>query len=44
MLEFEKAKKFTLSNENSKRKREEITKIYTKSKKRRGAEVIKVQD
>ena len=34
VLEFEKAKKFRLSKENSKEEWEEITKIYRKTKKR----------
>ena len=44
VLECEKAKKFTLGKENSKRKWEEITEIYTKNKMKRELSVIKVQD
>ena len=44
VLECEKAKKFTLGKENSKREWEEITEIYTKNKMKRGLSVIKVQD
>ena len=43
VLECEKAKKFTLSKENSKGQWEEITEIYRKKKKRQIA-VIKAQD
>ena len=44
VLECEKAKKFTLSKENSREEWEEITKIYRKNKKKREHAVIKVQD
>ena len=44
VLECEKAKKFTLSKENSKEEWEEITEIYRKNKKKRELAVIKVQD
>ena len=44
LLECEKAKKFTLSNENSKGEWEEITEIYRKNKKKRRLAVIIVQD
>ena len=45
MLECEKAKKFTLSKENSKGEWKEITEIYRKeNKKKRKHAVIKVQD
>ena len=44
VLEREKAKNFTLSKGNSKRKLEEITEIYRKNKKKREPAVIKVQD
>ena len=44
MLECEKAKKFTLSKENSKEEWEEITEIYRKNKKNRELGVIKVHD
>ena len=43
VLEYEKAKKFTLSKENSKGQWEEITEIYREKKKRQIA-VIKFQD
>ena len=44
VLECEKAKKFTLSKENSKEEWEEITEIYRKNKKKRELGVIKVHD
>ena len=44
LLECEKAKKFTLSKENSKGEWEEITEIYRKNKKKRRLAVIIVQD
>ena len=44
VLECEKAKKFTLSKENSKEEQEEITEIYRKNKKKRDLAAIKVQD
>ena len=44
VLECEKAKKFTLSKENSKGEWEEITEIYRKNKNERELAVIKVQD
>ena len=44
VLECEKAKKFTLSKENSKEEQEETTEIYKKNKKNRELAVIKVQD
>ena len=43
VTECEKAKKFTLSKENSKGEWEEITEIYRKNKKKRELAVIKVQ-
>ena len=44
VLECEKAKKFTLSKENSKGEWEVITEIYRRNKKKRELAVIKVQD
>ena len=44
MLECKKAKKFTLSEENSKGEWEEITEIYRKNKKKRELAVITVKD
>ena len=44
VLECEKAKRFTLSKENSKGEWEEITEIYRKNKNERELAVIKVQD
>ena len=44
LLECEKAKKFTLSKENSKGEWEEITEIYRKNKKKRELAIIKAQD
>ena len=44
VLECEKAKKFTLSKENSKGEWEEITEIYRKNKNERELAVIKIQD
>ena len=44
VLECEKAKKFTLSKENSKGEWEEITEIYRKNKKKRELAIIKAQD
>ena len=44
MLECEKARKFTISKENSKGEWEEITEIYRENKKERELAVIKVQD
>ena len=44
VLECEKAKKLTLSKENSKEEWEEIREIYRKNKKKRELGVIKVQD
>ena len=44
VLECEKAKKFTLSKENSKEEQEEITEIYRKNEKKRELAAIKVQD
>ena len=44
VLECEKAKKFTLSKENSNGEWEEITEIYRKNKKKRELAVIKVQN
>ena len=44
VLECEKAKKFTLSKENSKEEWEEITEIYRKNKKKRELAIIKAQD
>ena len=44
VLECEKAKKFTLSKENSNGEWEEITEIYWKNKKKRELAVIKAQD
>ena len=44
VLEYEKAKKFTLSKENSQGEWEEITEIYRKNKKKRELAIIKAQD
>ena len=43
-MECEKAKKFTLSKENSREEREKITKIYRKNIKKKEHAVIKNQD
>ena len=44
VLECEKAKKFTLSKENSKGKREVISDIYRRTKKKKELAEIKVQN